>query len=109
MQDIDFDGAQLKICCDCIDKLWMVGKPEKLKKVQHSTMYRTYGLEEGKEEVQGTVLGDGGKYVSIIPVVYPCDTVSVSSLDYFSSVSFSSKPSHPSLPVYIGAATFKSF
>ena len=49
------------------------------------------------------MLGDGGKYVSIMPVVYPRDTVSVSSLDYFSSVSFSSKPSHPSLPVYIGA------
>ena len=51
MHDIDFDGSELKICCDCVEKLWMGGNPEKLKKVQHSTVYRTYELEEGKEEV----------------------------------------------------------
>ena len=35
----------------------------------------------------------------ILPVVYPCGTVSVSSLGYFSSVGSTSKPSHPSLPL----------
>ena len=41
MHEIDLDGAGLKICHDCADELWMGGKPEKLKKVQHSTVYRT--------------------------------------------------------------------
>ena len=38
-----------------------------------------------------------------MPVVYPCGTVSVSSLVSFLSVGFSSKPSHPSLPLSLGA------
>ena len=46
-----------------------------------------------------TVLGYGGEDVSIVPVVYPHGTVSVSSLGYFLSVGSSSKPSYPSLPV----------
>ena len=41
MHDINIDRAEWKICHSCVDKLWMRGKPEKLKKVQHSTMYRT--------------------------------------------------------------------
>ena len=49
------------------------------------------------------MLGDGGDEFSIVPFVYPCGTVSVSSLGYFSSVGSSSKPSHPSLPVLIRA------
>ena len=45
------------------------------------------------------MLGVGGNEVSIMPVVYPCETVSVSSLGCFSSVGSSSKPYHPSLPL----------
>ena len=45
------------------------------------------------------MLGYGGEDVSIVPVVYPHGTVSVSSLGYFLSVGSSSKPSYPSLPV----------
>ena len=41
MHEIDLDGSELEICRDCVDKLWMGGKPEKLKKVQHITVYRT--------------------------------------------------------------------
>ena len=40
MHDIDIDGAERKICHGCVDKIQMVGKPEKLNKVQHSTVYR---------------------------------------------------------------------
>ena len=49
MHEIDLDEAELNICRDCVDKIWMGGKPEKLKKVQHSTVYRTKDLEEDKE------------------------------------------------------------
>ena len=59
-------------------------------------------LEEGKEEVEGTVLGGGGDKVSIISVVSLRGSVSVSSLDYFSSVGSSSKPSHSSSPSSLG-------
>ena len=41
MHEIDLDGAEFNICCNRVDKLWMGGKPDKLKKVQHSTVYRT--------------------------------------------------------------------
>ena len=41
----------------------------------------------------------GGDEVSVMSVVYPCGTVSVSSLGSFSSVGSSSKYSHPSLPL----------
>ena len=50
------------------------------------------------------MLGDGGEYVRIVPVVYPRGTVNVSSLGYFLSFGSSSKHSPPSLPVYIGAS-----
>ena len=56
---------------------------------------------EDKEEVEGTVIGYIGEYVSIVPVVYPRGTVSVSSLGYFSSVGSFSKPSRSSLPLSI--------
>ena len=49
MHDINIYGAGLNICQDCVDELWMGGKPEKLNKVQHSTVYRTYELEEDEE------------------------------------------------------------
>ena len=48
------------------------------------------------------MLGGGGDEVSVVPVVYPCGTVSVSSLGYFSSVGSSAKPSHPSVSLSIG-------
>ena len=41
MHDIYLDRVEQKICCDCVDKLRMGGKPENLKKVGHSTVYRT--------------------------------------------------------------------
>ena len=48
MHEIDLDRAELNIFRKCVDKIWMGGKPEKSKKVQHITMYRADGLEEGK-------------------------------------------------------------
>ena len=38
MHEVDIDGAERNICCDCADKLLMGGKSEKLKKVVHITM-----------------------------------------------------------------------
>ena len=43
MHEINLDGAERKICHNFVDELWMGSKPEKLKKVQHSTVYRTDG------------------------------------------------------------------
>ena len=103
MHDIDLDIAERKICRNCVDELWMGGKPEELKKVQHSTVYRTDELEEDEEEVEGTVHLDGGNGVSIVTFVYTRETVSVSSQGSFSSVGSSSKPSHSSLPLSLGA------
>ena len=40
MHEIDIDGAERNICCDFVDEIWMLGKPEKLKKVVHSTVYK---------------------------------------------------------------------
>ena len=40
MHEIDIYGAEWKICRDCIDKLWVGGKPGKLKKVGHITVSR---------------------------------------------------------------------
>ena len=73
-----------------------------MNKAGYSTVYRTVKSDEDKEEVEGTVLRDGGEDVSIVPVVYPCETVRVSSLGYFLSVGSSSKPSHTPLPVSLG-------
>ena len=83
MHEFDIDGAEQKICRGCVDELCMGSKPNKLKKVQHSTVYRTEESEEDKEEVEGTVLGGGGGDVTIVPIVYPRGTVSVSSLGSF--------------------------
>ena len=44
------------------------------------------------------MLGDGGEYVSIVPVVYPRGIVIVSSLGSFSSIGSSSISYLPSLP-----------
>ena len=89
MHKIDLDEVDWKICFDCVDKLWMGGKLEKLKKVQ-ITVYRTDESEEDREEVEGVMLRYGGEEVSIVPVVYPCGTVSVSSLGSFSFIGSSS-------------------
>ena len=35
---VDLDGSERKICCNCVNELWMVGTPKKLKMVQHSTV-----------------------------------------------------------------------
>ena len=101
MHEIDLDGSERKIYRYCVEYLRMGGKPEKLKKVGHSTVYRMEKLEDYEEEVEGTALGYGGEEVSIVPDVYPCGTVSVSSLGYFLSVGSSSKPSHPSFTISI--------
>ena len=49
MHVIDLDGAERKICHNCIDEICMGGKTKKLKKVQHSTVYRTDNSKEDKE------------------------------------------------------------
>ena len=83
MYEIDIEGAEQKMCHNGVDDIWMGGKPNKFNKVQHSTLYATDGLEEEKEEVEGTVHSDGGDKVNIVPFVYPRGTDSVSSLSSF--------------------------
>ena len=67
MHEINLDGAERKIFHNCVDEIWMGGKPDKLKKVQHSTVYRTDESEEDEEEVEGVVHLDVGNEVSIVP------------------------------------------
>ena len=45
------------------------------------------------------MIGGGGAEVIVMPVVYHCGTVSVSSLGSFLSVGSSPKPSRPFLPL----------
>ena len=94
MNDIDFDKAEQNICCNCVDDLWGQGKSEKLNKMGDSTLYGKEKEEDDKEEVEGKVIGGGSDGVSVMPVVYPCGTVGVSSLGSFSSIGSSSKTSH---------------
>ena len=77
--------------------------------MQHSTVYKTEELEEDEAEAEGTVIGDGGEYINIVPVVYPRGTVSVSSPVHFLSVGSSSKPYHPSLPIYVEARHIQEY
>ena len=49
MHEIDLGGVERKICHNCVDELWMGGKPTKLKKVKHMNVYRTDESEEEKE------------------------------------------------------------
>ena len=49
MHEINIDGSERKICHNYVDKLWMGGKPDKLKNVGQSTVYRTEEPEEEKE------------------------------------------------------------
>ena len=77
MYEINIDGEERKICCNCVDKLRIGWKPDKLKKLEHNIVYSTEKSEEDEEEVEGGVLGDGGAEVSIVPVVYPLVMVSI--------------------------------
>ena len=97
LNDIDFDGAERKICCDCVDKLWGKVKSKTLKKVRDITVYRTKELGGVEEEVEGGLLGGGGDEFSDMPVFYPVGKVSVSSIGSFFSVGSSYKPSRSSL------------
>ena len=109
MHAIDLDRAEHNIFRNFVDKLWMGGNTDKLKWVVHITMYRIDKTEEDEEEAEGTVLGDGGEYASIVPVVYPCGTVSFLSLGSFCCCWFSYKPSHPSLTVILGARHIQEY
>ena len=51
--------------------------------------------------------GDGGEEVSIVPIVYHCRSISVSSIGYFLSVGSSSKPSYPYFLLSLGARYIK--
>ena len=53
--------------------------------------------------------GGGGEDISIVSVVYPRGTMSVSSLGSFSPVDSSSKPSDTSLPVSLGARHIQNY
>ena len=66
-------------------------------------------MEEDEEDVEGTVHLYGGDEVNIVTFVYHRGTVSVSSLGSFSSVGSSSKPSHPSLPLSLGAHNIQKY
>ena len=77
--------------------------------MQDSTVYRMDELEEDEEEVEGTADFDGCDEVHYVPFVYPRGTVSVSSLGSFSSVGSSSKPSHPSLTLSLGAHNIQDY
>ena len=103
IHEINLDGAELNICRDFFDELWMGGKPEILKKVKHSNMYRKDESGEDEEVLEGAVLGNGGEDVSIVPNVYHRGPVIVSSLGSFSSVGSSYKLYHPSLPFSVRA------
>ena len=59
--------------------------------------------------MEGTFLGHGVEEFSIFPVVYPCGTVSVSSLGYFSSVGSSFKITHASVPLSVGACHIQEY
>ena len=51
----------------------------------------------------------GGDEVNIVTFVYPCGTLSVSSLGSFLSVGYYSKPSHPSLPLSLVARHIQEY
>ena len=77
--------------------------------MQDSTVYRMGKLDEDEEEVEGTVDFDGGDEVNYVPFVYPRGTLSVSSLGSFLSVGSASKPSHPYLPLSLGAHNIQGY
>ena len=83
MNEIDIDRGERKICRNCVDEIRVRGKSETLKKAGDITVYGTDESEEDKEEEDGTVIEGWGDEVSVIPIVYPHGTFSVSSLGYF--------------------------
>ena len=48
MYEINLDGAERNICHNYFDEIWLGGKPKKLKKVQHRTVYRTDESDKDK-------------------------------------------------------------
>ena len=62
-----------------------------------------------KKQLKGVFLGGGGDEVSIMPVAYPCGTVSASSLGYFSSIGYSYRPSHTYLTLSLIACHIQYF
>ena len=57
MHEIKLGVSERKIFRQCVDDLRMGGKPDKLKMVQHSTMYRTD--ESGETKIHQTTAGEG--------------------------------------------------
>ena len=55
------------------------------------------------------MLGGGVDEVIIMPVVYPCGTVRVSSLGSFLSVGYFYKPSHPSITLSLRARHIQEY
>ena len=76
--EINIDRAERKFCHIFFGNIWMGGKTNKLKKVGHITINKREESEDNKEEVEVTVLEDGGGDISIVTAVYPCGAVSVS-------------------------------
>ena len=66
-------------------------------------------MEEEEEEVKGKLHFDGCDEVNIVTFVYPCGTVSISSIDYFSSVDSYSKPSRPYFPLSLVARHIQEY
>ena len=61
MHDTKLGRAEQKIFRNCVGELCMEGKPAKLNKVVHSTVYRMDELEDEEEEVEETVFGYEGE------------------------------------------------
>ena len=57
---IDFDGAERKICRNCVNNLRDQGKPETLKKAEYNTVYGADESVEGEEEVKGCLTSHAG-------------------------------------------------
>ena len=57
MHDIDLDGAEWNIFCDCVDNLRMGVKPDKFKKGGHITVHRTKNRRSTKNKWRGQCLG----------------------------------------------------
>ena len=109
LHDIDFEGAERKICHHFFDDLRVWVNSEAFNNLLYSTLYGMDVTEEDEEEVEGTVPGGNGDEVSIMPAVCPHGTVSVSSIGSFEYVGLSYKPSDPSLPLSLSEYTiFKS-
>ena len=65
VQEIELDGAERKICRECVDDLRMGGKPEKLKMVQHSTILDFSGLPPHPKVVNTVATNFPLRYVQL--------------------------------------------